>query len=275
MGFFAHEFIRHALLAGSGIAIGAGVVGWFLVLRLQAFAADALSHVAFTGALGALALGLDPQLGLLLLVVVVALGLAALGDRARADDVVVGSVFAWLLGLATLFLSVYATRRETGNGLVSITYLFGSIFGLDLAHTWTAAGLGLGAAALVLAVARPLLFASVDPPAAAGRGVPVRALGAAVLVLAGLTTAAGTQSVGALLMLGLLTAPAGAAHRVTGRPYLGIALSALIALASVWVGIALSYLVADVPPSFGIVGTAGTVFALAGTADVVRRRLAR
>ena len=92
----AHPFVRHALIAGTAVAVCAGLVGWFLVLRSQVFSADALSHVAFTGALAALAFGLDVRLGLFAATLGVALVLGLLGPRGRADDVVIGSVFAWV-----------------------------------------------------------------------------------------------------------------------------------------------------------------------------------
>src|SRR5205814_8150042 len=98
---FAHPFIRHAFLAGTGIALAAGLVGYFLVLRSQVFTTDALGHVAYTGALAALAFGASPRAGLYAATVLVAVGLAGLGRRARADDVVIGSVFAWVLGLGS------------------------------------------------------------------------------------------------------------------------------------------------------------------------------
>src|SRR5919202_2387357 len=105
-----HPFMRRALLAGLVIAALAGVVGYFVVLRAQVFAGDALSHVAFTGALAAAAAGYDVRLGLFATTIAVAAALGLLGDRVRADDVVIGSVFAWVLGLGVLFLSIFSSR---------------------------------------------------------------------------------------------------------------------------------------------------------------------
>src|SRR5436305_13319627 len=105
----AHEFMRNAFLAGTFVGIACGLVGWFLVLRAQVFASDALSHVAFTGALAAAALGIDVRIGLFAATVVVGLGMGGLGDRARADDVAIGTVFAWILGLGVLFLAIFTT----------------------------------------------------------------------------------------------------------------------------------------------------------------------
>src|SRR5215475_1067511 len=96
---FAAQLIRSALLAGCTVAIASGVVGYFVVLRSQVFAGDTLSHVAFTGALAGAAAGLDLRVGLFVVTVAVALLLAALGARAQPDDVTIGVVFAWILGL--------------------------------------------------------------------------------------------------------------------------------------------------------------------------------
>src|SRR5262249_61735587 len=105
----AHPFMQHAFLAGTFVALAAGLVGYFLVLRAQVFTADALSHVAFTGALAALAAGLDARIGLFAVATLVALGMGGLGRRARPDHIVIGGVFAWVLGLRVLFLPLFTT----------------------------------------------------------------------------------------------------------------------------------------------------------------------
>src|SRR5579862_2587385 len=123
----SHPFMRYALVAGTAIALASGLVGYFVVLRGQVFTGDALSHVAFTGALGALAAGISLLLGLYLSCIVVALAMAALGARGRADDTVIGSVFAWILGLGALFLTVYTTSSSGTDATSGVSVLFGSI----------------------------------------------------------------------------------------------------------------------------------------------------
>jgi len=113
----------------------------------------------------------------------------------------------------------------------------------------------------VVCIARPLLFASVDESVAAARGLPVRALGIAFLALVGVCAAEATQAVGALLLVGLIAAPAGAAHRLTGRPWVGLALSAVIAVASMWIGLLASYVYGSIPASFSIMAVATAAFA--------------
>ena len=258
----SHPFMRDAVLAGTAIALACGLVGYFLVLRGQIFSADALSHVSFTGALGALAFGYDLRLGLFASVVGVSVLLAVLGERGRADDVTIGSVFVWVLGLGVLFLSLFTSSRATTNSTAGVSVLFGSIFGLDHARTQTAALVGLAIAVAVVVIARPLLFASIDEAVAVARGIPVRALSYGFLVLVGLAAAEATQAIGALLLLALLAAPAAAAQRVSAQPYRALGLSAVIAIVCTWVGLTVSYWVPSAPPSFCIVVTVTAAFAL-------------
>ena len=255
-GLLAQPFMQHALLAGTGIALAAGIVGYFLVLRAQVFTADALGHVAYTGALGALAYGVNPLAGLFIATVGVGAGMAGVGGRSKPDDVVIGSTFAWILGLGAFFSTVYASQRSHGNGAANVTYLFGSIFGISGGQAAAAAVIGLTVCILVVVAARPLLFSSLDEAVAAARGVRVQLLGAAFLVVVGVTCAEAAQAVGALLMLGLIAAPAGAAQRLTTRPFLGLALSAAIAVGITWLGLVVSYVVPGTPPSFAILSAA-------------------
>ena len=129
--------------------------------------------------------------------------------------------------------------------------------------TPAAALIATGIIAVLLATARPLLFASIDPVVAAARGVPVRALGLLLLTLLGATTAEATQAIGALLLLGLLAAPAGAAQRLTANPYHALGLSAVIAVLCTWAGLTISYLIPKLPPSSAIISVATGIYLLA------------
>ncbi len=271
-----HPFLRSAFLAGTCIALAAGLVGYLVVLRGQVFTGDALSHVAFTGALAALALGIDLRAGLYGSCVVFAVLMAALGRRATADDTVIGSVFAWILGLGALFLSIFTTAQSgTGDvaGDAGVNVLFGSILGLTPGQALADSVVALVVAALVVVLGRPLVFASLDPEVAGARGVPVRALGYAFFVLVGITAGVATQAVGALLLLGLLAAPAGAAQRLVTRPFVAPWVSAGLAVASTWAGLTLAYLAPAVPPSFGILAVATGLYLAAFVATSVRAHL--
>lgn len=270
---FAHEFVRNAFLAGTPIALACGLMGYFIVLRAQVFAGDALSHVAFTGALAAAAAGIDLRLGLFAATILVGLAIGALGERAHPDDVTIGIVFAWILGLGVYFLARFNAGSGGGNGLLGARTLFGSIFGLSGADAGLAAAIAAAIVLAVVAIARPLLFSSVDPAVAAARGVPVRALGLLTLALLAATTAEATQAIGALLLLGLLAAPAGAAQRLTPNPYLALALSAIFAVASTWAGLTLGYLIPKLPPSSAIIAVASGIYLIAFLSTTDLRRL--
>jgi zinc/manganese transport system permease protein len=235
------DFMRNAFLAGTVIALAAGIVSYFIVLRHQAFAGDALSDVAFAGALGAAAFGINLLVGLFGVTVAVALGIGLLGERARGRDVAIGTMLAWVLGLGVLFLSIYTSTVSGSNGTIGINILFGTIFGLTAQQATLAAWVGAGALVLLLVMARPLLFASLDPDVATARGVPVRALGLAFLVVLGVTVGEAVQAVGALLIFSLLVAPGAIAQRLVTRPFVALALSAALALAFIWIGLTIAF----------------------------------
>ncbi len=256
------DFMRFALLAGTAIALVAGLVSFFIVLRHQTFAGDALADVAFAGALGAVVLGVNLLVGLFGGTVAVALGIGLLGGRARARDVAIGTVLAWVLGLGVLFLTIYTSTVSGSNGTIGVNVLFGTIFGLTAQQASLTAWVGAGALALLLFIARPLLFASLDPEVAAARGVPVRALGLAFLVLVGVTVAEAVQAVGALLIFSLLVAPGAVAQRLVRRPFAALALSAALALAFTWIGLTIAFYT-PYPASFLISALAFGTYLLA------------
>ena len=271
----SQAFVVNALLAGTAVAALSGLVGYFVVLRGQVFAGDALSHVAYAGALAALAAGLDLRFGLFAATIGVGLLLGLLGGRGVVDDVVIGTVFAWVLGLGVLFLAIYTTSSSTGNATANVNVLFGSIFAITTAAATTAAWVAAGLIALLLLIARPLLFASIDPGVASARGVPVRLLGMLFLAILGATVGEASQAVGALLLFGLLAAPAAAAQRLTLDPWRALALAAGLAVLAMWAGICLAYAAPALPPSFTIVGCAAAEFALAAGYRALRRPVRR
>ncbi|MEC3915606.1 metal ABC transporter permease [Nocardia sp. CDC160] len=268
---FSHPFIDHALLAGTAVAVLCGLAGYFVVQRGEVFAGDALGHVAYAGAMAALAAGISPRAGLFLATMAAGLALGFGGARGGADDVAIGSFFSWVLGLGVLFLTYYTTHRSGGNGNANVNVLFGSIFGISAAAAAQAALIALGAIAVLLAIARPLLFATIDPAVARASGVPVRVLGAVFLALVGATVAEATQLVGAVVVLGLLAAPPATAARLTNRPWSAFWLSAALATVAVWAGIALSYAIPAAPASFTITAVATSCYLAALLFDRLRR----
>ncbi len=237
-----YDFMRHALLAGSLLSILAGLVGYFVVLRHQAFAGEALSDVAFTGALGGAAFGINPLVSLLVLTGAVALAMGAFGERLRGRDVAIGTVLAWVLGLGVLFLSLFTTQTSgKGTGYSGVTVLFGNILGITSAQIGAIAGAGALVVLALLFLGRPLLFASLDPDVAAARGLPVRVIGLAFMLLVAVTVSLATLAVGALLVFALLLLPAAVAQQITANPTKGIGLAALLALLVTWLGIVVGF----------------------------------
>lgn len=257
-------FIRHALVAGTAVGLSCGLIGYFLVLRAQVFSGEALSHVAYTGAVAALAAGVDPRIGLFAATIAVGAAFGLLGTAGVADDVVIGTTFAWMLGLGTLFLAVYTTSSSAEDPGANARVLFGSIFGISAQAAALAAVVGAAIVVVLLSIGRPLLFATVDPVAAAARGVPVRLIGVVFLAIVGAGAAEASQVVGALLLFGLLAAPGATALRITDRPWPGVMLSGVLGVAAVWIGIAFTYAVPKAPASFSIMTVAAGLYLAAG-----------
>ena len=180
-----------------------------------------------------------------------------------------------MLGLGVLFLTYYTTHRSTGNGAANVTVLFGSIFGISASAATTAVLIAVGVVMVLLAVSRPLLFATVDPAVARVAGVPVRILGALFLAIVGATVAEATQIVGAIVVLGLLAAPPAAAARLTRQPWRAFWLSAALATLAVWAGITVSYAIPAAPASFTIIAVAALGYPVAVLLDRIRRYRSR
>ena len=257
-------FMQHALLAGTAIALLSGLVGYFVVLRGQVFASDALSHVAYAGALAALAAGVDLRFGLFAACIAVGLVLGVLSGRGSSDDAVIGTTFAWVLGLGVFFLAIYTTNQATGNNAANVNVLFGSIFGISGAQARTATWIAGAGIAVLVVIARPLLFSSLDPAIAAARNVPVRWLGPLFLGLLGVTAAEASQAIGALLLFGLLAAPPAAAQLLTSQPWRAFALSGALAVAAMWIGLVIAYAAPKLPASFDIMATSAAIYLVAG-----------
>jgi zinc/manganese transport system permease protein len=262
----SEHFVQTALWAGAVVAVVSGAIGVFVVARGMSFAVHAISELGFTGAAGALVIGLDPVLGILGGSLLVGLVLGLLSLRGRERDSAIGAVLAFGLGLGVLFLSLYQYYATE-----AITLLFGSIVGVSDTQLRNLAIVG---AVVLLGLAllyRPLFFSSVDPEIAAARGVPLRALSVAIFLLLALTTAEAIQVVGVLLVLTLVITPAAAALRLTGRPTLALLLSIGIALVATEGGILLS-LEQPWPTSFFIATISFAFYVAARLVDWNRSR---
>lgn len=252
-----YDFMRTAFLAGGLVAIVAGTVGFFLVLRNLTFAGHALSHVGFAGAAGSVLIGMSPLWGLLCFTLVAAIAMGMLGERLRGRDVAVGIILSLALGFGVLFLYLYSTHATQATAI-----LFGNVLGIAPATVWALLGLS-GASLIALAViSRPLLFATLAPEMAEAKGVSLRLISVLFLVIVAIAIAEAAQVVGVLLVFALMVGPAAAALRLTSHIARGIGLAVALALAETWLGIALAY-VTDWPTTFWIVLLSCAVYFLA------------
>lgn len=234
-----HEFVQNAFLAGTIVAIVSAVMGYFVVLRAQAFAGEALADIGFAGATGAAVLGFSSLLGMFFLTVLAALGMGALGERIRGRDVEIGMVLSFALGLGVLFLTIYS--QFGSNATEGVGVLFGSILSVTRSDVLITLICGIATLLLLAFLFRPLLFATIDPEVAQTRGVPVRFLSIVFLTLLGITTAETVLVVGVLLVLALLIVPAASAVNVTHRPLASISLSVVLGLIIIWGGLILAF----------------------------------
>jgi zinc/manganese transport system permease protein len=233
---FQYQFMQHAFEAGTIVAVIAGIVGYFVVLRRSSFAAHALSHIGFAGAAGAVLLGVNPVFGLLLFTGVGGTGIAILGPKAANRDVQIGTVLAFMLGLGVLFISLY-----TGYATEAYSILFGEILGISLSDVLLTLVVAVALLVAVAFVYRPLLFASLDENVAEAKGMPMLAIGITFMLLVAVATSIAVQVVGVLLIFALMVTPAAIAQRVTKKPVRAIIVSVAVALFSTWLGLFISF----------------------------------
>jgi len=260
-----YDFVQHAFEAGTIIAIVAGVMGYFIVLRQSSFAAHALSHIGFAGAAGAVLIGLTPLVGLLAFTTGGAVAMAILGPRAANRDVHIGTVLAFMLGLGVLFISLY-----TGYATEAYSILFGEIVGISRSNVLITLAAALVLLGMLTLIYRPLLLSCLDEEMAEARGLPVRWLGAAFMVLVAIATSIAVQVVGVLLIFALMVTPAATAQRIARRPAHGIVISVLIALLATWFSLFVSFYVAWTRVSFLITTVTFAVYIAARLWQKVR-----
>jgi zinc/manganese transport system permease protein len=254
-------FMVNALEAGALVAIMAGAVGWFMVLRRESFAGHTLSVMAFPGATGALLIGLSASAGYFGFCTLCALIIGVAGSRGAGrrseETAVTGTVQAFGLACGFVFLSL-----DQGVLAGYENLLFGSFLGITRGQVLTLLIVCILTLGVFAVIGRPLLFASVDQRVASARGVPVRALSVAFLVVLGLAVAATAQITGALLVFALLVAPPATAQLITPRIGASLALSVIIGVAITWIGLALAYFY-NRPVGFYITALAFGAYAIA------------
>jgi len=251
---FHQSFVQNAFLAGTVIAIVSAVIGYFVVLRSQAFAAHALSHIGFAGATGAALLGVSSLLGMLSFTLLAAFGMGALGKRIRGRDVEIGMILSFALGLGVLFLRLY-----TNSASEAVSVLFGSILSVTRTDVLLTVFFGVSSLIILAILFRPLVFVSIDPEVAEARGVRVQLLGIIFMLLLAVTVAEAIQVVGVLLVFALLIVPAAVAQHLTHKISHTFLLSILLGLFFTWSGLFLAFLT-PYPVSFYIAGLAALTY---------------
>ena len=241
-----YDFMRNAFAAAGVAAVVSGLVGYFLVLRGQTFAGHALGHIGFAGATGAALIGVASIWGLVGFTVAAGIGMGLLGERVSGRDVAVGVVLALALGFGLLFLHYYTAFATQVTAL-----LFGNVLAVDRSTIATLIGLAMVTLGGLAAIMRPLIFASLQPELAEAKGVSLRFVSIAFLAIVALAVSESAQIVGILLVFALMVGPPATAQRLVTGLWSGMALSAGLALAEAWLGIAIAYHT-DWPVSFCI-----------------------
>src|SRR5580692_7386588 len=220
--------MMNAWIVGTMVAVVAGVVGFFIVLRGSAFAADAVPQGAFAGAAGASLIGVSTLVGLSVFALAGALGIGLLGRRGR-HDVATALTLVAMLGLGALFLSF--TSQYSAE---IFSLLFGEVLGISANEIAPVAILGAVSVAALVVIYRPLLLTSVMPALGESRGLRAARVETLFLVVLALATSVALPVVGALLIFSLMIGPPAAARSFTDRPAFAIGLSVVMALGTVW-----------------------------------------
>lgn len=236
MTLFSYDFMQHAFLAGTLAAFVSAIIGYFVVLRNQSFAGHALSHIGFAGAAGAGLMGLTPFTGQLLLTMLSAIGMGVLGERTYKSDVAIGIVLAFFMALGVLFLYLYNAYAAQAMNI-----LFGDLLGISTALLKKLVFFSIISLIGIGILARPLLFATLEPELAEASGLSLRWISVGFLMLVSIAVTEATMAIGILLVFTLLIAPPAAALRLTRTVWRGILLSILFGITSTWLGITLSF----------------------------------
>lgn len=248
------QFMQHAIEEGTIVAIVAGIIGYFVVLRRSAFSAHAFSEIGFAGAAGVIVIGVAPIFGLLLGSILGGLAIAALGRRATNRDTQIGIVLAFALGLGILFLRLYTS----GYADEATSVLFGEILGISTSDVFMTLLFGAIILVVIAVVYRPLLFASLDEDVAEAKGMPMGLLGTAFMLLVAVAVSIAVQFTGVLLIFSLMVTPAATAQYLSNRPRAVILISVVISVAAMWFGLFVAFYESP-PVSFFITSS---VFAL-------------
>ena len=269
--YLGFGFAQHALEAAALVALCCGLLGPFVITRSMAFAVHGTSELAFTGAVAGLLVADNALVGALVGALVVATLIGALGQKQAERDSSIGVILAGGLGLGVFLLGYYH-----GYASEALNILFGNIFGISTGQIVLLGIIAVAVVAVLLAVWRPLLFASVDPDVARARGVRSGLLGVVFLYVLAVTVTEAAQVVGTLLVLSLAITPAAAAQRLSASPFVVTVLSIVMAVVAADGGLLLSFQFPTVKPSVLIVALSFAFYVLARLAGPLlsgRRRM--
>ncbi len=234
---WAYDFMRHALYAGLIIATVCGVVSVFVVLRRSAFAAHALGHVSLTGAAGAALVGISAITGQLLLNILCAIIMGLMGDKVKKNDLAVGVVLTFALGLGAYFLFLF--QNNYAGSVMSI--LFGNILAVSSQQIYILLLLAVIILFTLVVFARPLIFASIDPVLAKSKNVAVKFLAVLFFVLVAITVSMACQIVGALLVFVMLIIPGAIGMQWGDSIYKIIFISVIVANLTIIIALYVAY----------------------------------
>jgi ABC-type Mn2+/Zn2+ transport systems, permease components len=273
LSLFHYHFMQNAYIAGTLVAIVAGIMGYFMVLRDQSFAGHSLANVGFAGASGALLFGISPVVGLFIAGVCASIGIHTLNltnKQGQQSDIAVGAILSASLALGFLFLDL--STSEYGANVYNV--LFGNVLGISDSDVSIIIWSTLVIVLVLACFGRPLFFASIDPVVATTRRVPVRALALLYLILLSIEVAVAVQVIGVLLIFSLLVTPAAIAQQVTTRPGVAVLIAVVLALLFVWIGLAIGY-VTPYPVGFFITTLAFATYVGVRIVITIRRRIER
>jgi zinc/manganese transport system permease protein len=263
---FEYDFMQHAFMAGTIVAIMCGAIGVFVIARGLSFIGHTFSHIGFSGAAFAVYIGVDPLYGLLSFTCASAISVGQLGVKVFRRDASISVVLSIFLGLGLLFLSLSSNQSNEVFAL-----LFGSVVGISQGEVWQISILSLIVLILLFIGYRMLTFDSFDPLGAQAAGLPVRFISIAFLLILSIAVAEAVQIIGALLVFTLMTTPAAAARYLSQSVFKMILYSAIIAVMGVWGGLALGYYT-NLPVSFFITAIEGIIYFLALGVGRLRER---
>lgn len=242
-----YSFMQNALIAGILIGSICGLVSVFVILRRTAFAAHALSHTSITGAAGGILIGLSAMTGQLVINILAGIAMGLMGDKIKKNDMVIGVVLTFFLGLGVYFLFLF--QNSSTGGVMSI--LFGNILAVSVEQIKSLSIVGLIIVMCFFVIARPLLFASIDPMVAEAKHIPIRFLSIVFFIILALTISMACQIVGAMLVFALLVIPGAIAAQLCDGFYKSVLVSVLSANIAIFLALVISFKY-DLPTSFCI-----------------------